>query len=241
MNRLQFFSVLLFLFIAGLFSCSGPAVDTSTGRDFVVLLDNSKSTPAHEDSLNKAFVRDFIGQLRFNDAIAVLLISEASFSNPQVVLEERLPYDDHPLQPDFLRERENLVSEWQQVARRLKLQAQKTDIVGALFFAQQILAQTQGQSWILFLSDMRQSSDVLNIENDKLIDVTRRLNEFESSGLPDLDGVNIVCLGVHTHGRKITPAYYNSLIEFWQQAFGRMGARLVTFQPGRNLDWMPAY
>jgi len=234
------------LFLITLIYFSGCTVSSeheTPSRLFIVLKDVSLSIPASEDSLDKAAIGDLLNRLVSGDEIVVLSITANSFANPQPLLQERLPADNHPLQANLLQAREDLCKTWAVKAQGLKLHARQSDVVGSLHYAQELLEQSSAEKFVIIFSDLRHSSATFNfiIEKERVIDVAKSLHKLEAAGLlPPLNQVKVACLGVHTSGKGMTPGYYRSLKEFWRAYFASTQAELITLQTGRSLDWLPA-
>ena len=105
------------------------------------------------------------------------------------------------------------------------------DIVG---YAALLFKQLKGEKYLIILSDMRHSCMTLNLEHVKMINVKKTLTILaQSRQLPDLDGIQVAMLGVHTYGIRGDPAYYCSLELFWWAFFKQAKASLLSFETTR--------
>lgn len=226
----------LVLLIGGcLIGCSSQDDISAASRTVIVLKDLSLSTPAHQDSLDNRFICNLLSQLGAGDKIYVVGITETSFTNPFMLLQGEIPLDRHPLQAKVLKAREALAKSWNERRRSLKLQARQTDIIGAMCYASLLFKNDPSEKLLIILSDMRQSSKVLNLERETVIDADQALARIKNAGfLPDLSNVNVAVLGVHTTGKRMSPGYYQSLEAFWQRFLTEAHAELLTFQTDRN-------
>jgi hypothetical protein len=203
----------------------------SPPRAVVVIKDLTSSTPGEQDSLNNAFISALLSQANSGDEVYVTGITDASFSKPLVILHGTLPEDRHPLKPKLLAAQQGIISEWKSKSRSLTRPYQASDVIGAVCHASLLLRGKSSEKWLVILSDMRNSSKELDIENVPEIDHEKSLSQLGAKGLiPSLTGVNVAVLGVHTTGKAISPMYYQSLENFWRGFFAKAHAELVTYQ-----------
>ncbi len=221
-------------FMASAFS-DKPA---STPRAVVVIKDLTSSTPGEQDSLNNEFISTLLGQSSSGDEVYVTGITDASFSKPLVILHGTLPEDRHPLKPKLLAAQQSIISEWKSKSRSLARSYKASDIIGAVYHAALLLRGKSSEKWMVILSDMRNSTPALDIENVPEIEREKSLSQLGEKGLiPNLTGVNVAILGVHTTGRAISPIYYQSLENFWRGFFEKAHAEVVTYQT--DTSWLP--
>jgi hypothetical protein len=221
-------------FIASAFG-GNPA---SPPRAVVVIKDLTSSTPGEQDSLNNAFISTLLSQAGAGDEVYVTGITDASFSKPLVILHGTLPDDRHPLKPKLLAAQQGIISEWKSKSRSATRPYKASDIIGAVYHASLLLRGKSSEKWLVILSDMRNSTRELDIENVPEIDREKSLSQLGAKGLiPNLTGVNVAILGVHTTGKAISPIYYQSLGNFWQGFFEKAHAEVVAFQP--DASWLP--
>ncbi len=221
-------------FIASAFS-GKPA---SPSRALVVIKDLTSSTPGEQDSLNNAFISTLLSQSSAGDEVYVTGITDASFSKPLVILHGTLPDDRHPLKPKLLAAQQSIISEWKSKSRYSARPYKASDVIGAIYHASLLLRSKSAEKWIVILSDMRNSTKELDIENTPEIDREKSLNQLGANGLiPNLTGVNVAVLSVHTTGKAISPIYYQSLENFWRGFFEKAHAEVVAYQA--DASWLP--
>lgn len=211
---------------------------TSPPRAVVVIKDLTSSTPGEQDSLNNAFISALLSQASAGDEVYVTGITDASFSKPLVILHSILPEDRHPLKPKLLAAQQSMISEWKSKSRSLSRPYKASDVIGAVCHASLLLRGKGSEKWLIILSDMRNSTKELDIENVPEIDREKSLSQLGTKGLvPNLTGFNVAILGVHTTGKAISPIYYQSLENFWRGFFEQAHAEVATFQT--DASWPP--
>jgi hypothetical protein len=210
----------------------------SPPRAVVVIKDLTSSTPGEQDSLNNAFIGTLLSQASAGDEVYVTGITDASFSKPLVILHGMLPDDRHPLKPKLLAAQQSMISEWKSKSRSSTRPYKASDIIGAVYHASLLLRGKESEKWMVILSDMRNSTKELDIENVPEIEREKSLGQLGAKGLiPNLTTVNVAVLGVHTIGKAISPIYYQSLENFWRGFFAKAHAEVVTFQA--DASWSP--
>ncbi|MGH7454293.1 MAG: hypothetical protein ACRENG_23260, partial [bacterium] len=221
-------------FIASAFSDKSA----SSPRAVVVIKDLTSSTPGEQDSLNNAFISTLLSQSSSGDEVYVTGITDASFSKPLVILHGTLPDDRHPLKPKLLAAQQSISSEWKSKSRSSTRPYKASDVIGAVYHASLLLRGKSSEKWMIILSDMRNSTKELDIENVPEIDREKSLGQLGAKGLiPNLTSVNVAVLSVHTTGKAISPIYYQSLENFWQGFFEKAHAEVVTYQA--DASWLP--
>jgi hypothetical protein len=210
----------------------------SSPKAVVVIKDLTSSTPGEQDSLNNAFISTLLSQSSAGDEVYVTGITDASFSKPLVILHGTLPDDRHPLKPKLLAAQQSIISEWKSKSRSAARPYKASDIIGAVYHASLLLRGKSSEKWLVILSDMRNSTKELDIENMPEIDGEKSLNQLGAKGLiPNLTGVHVAVLGVHTTGKTISPIYYQSLENFWRGFFESAHAEVVAYQT--DTSWLP--
>lgn len=216
--------------------CESDVAPKPESRSIVILKDLSLSTPSSEDHADNEFIGFLLAsQLKAGDRIHVLGITESGFANSMFIMQGEIPHDDHPLHAEILRARERLLKDWNAMVPSVNLRARKTDIVGAICYSSLLLKKGGADKWLIVLSDMRQSAGVLNLERAASVDVEQEIARLRDAGsLPDLGGVQVAVLGMHTHGKHMDPGKYQSLEAFWRKFFVSARVRSVTIQADRN-------
>ena len=221
-------------FIASAFG-GNPA---SSPKFVVVIKDLTSSTPGEQDSLNNVFISTLLSQARAGDEVYVTGITDASFSKPLVILHGTLPEDRHPLKPKLLAAQQSMISAWNSKSRALARPYKASDVIGAVYHASLLLRGKSSEKWLIILSDMRNSTKELEIENVPEIDREKSLSQLGAKGLiPSLAEVNVAILGVHTTGKAVSPIYYQSLENFWRGFFEKAHAEVATYQT--DASWSP--
>lgn len=236
MNRFKMIALALAGAALLAIGCESQNKQSQTARIIVVVIDLSSSMPLEQHLLDVQFVTELISCLQPGDELYVVALTAASFSAPMQIVHGRLPIDPDPFQIEFLRVREKLTTDWQKASQALELKSLISDVLGAIAYSALLFGRSSSERWLILLSDMRHSAAPVDIEKPTIIPVDACIDTVKNSGfLLQLTAVHVVALGVHTHGRRMTPQYYESLEMFWQRMFTDAGAELIAFRPGR--DW----
>jgi hypothetical protein len=176
-----------------------------------------------------------ITQLPPGTEIAVLAITDRSFSQPLILVRRELPRDKGPLQ--FLDRiavaKAQAASELRSVALSSRHSLPQTDIFGALTLAADILNKPSDRKVLILFSDMRQSTAELDFERAKAILPVQTLATATKLGmLAHLQGVEVYALGVDGAGKSF--AYWTSLHGFWEAYFQKAGASLKEYSALRD-------
>jgi len=216
-----------------------------TGRarasDTIIFLDISGSTRATDyKGAETEFDKNLRGietYLRSHaapgDSIRVLGLTESSFSKPFMISEAVIPKKKGRFGEVIARARLDLVKNLQ--GQDLQASAPATDIFGAVSLANILFMGTGAntEKRLLFFSDMRQCTHELNLEGAGEIDVDRAISRVKAMGLiPELTGVSVWCLGVHSSGRS--SSYWLSLKNFWIKYFAEARAKVVNYSMERR-------
>ena len=87
---------------------------------------------------------------------------------------------------------------------------------------------------LVILSDMRQATDVLNLEHQAMVQTSAALQQVANQKLlADLHSVDVYALGVDAAGTSV--GYWQSLRTFWTAYFVRAGARVKSYSLLREL------
>jgi hypothetical protein len=207
------------------------------GSEDIILLDTSGSvnvngykTTESEFKKNVMAIDSFIrNHVLPGDTLKVIAITECSFSSPYILLDGRISPEKGAFGEVLSREKLRLLKQWESLD--LKPIAKATDILGALNLTAILLSQKAGKKNLIILSDMRQCTKELNLENSKKIDVEKKLAQVKEL-IPNLKDVKVTCLGVHSAGKE--PFYWLSLKEFWAGFFREAKAELITFSMERR-------
>ena len=86
----------------------------------------------------------------------------------------------------------------------------------------------------MIFSDMRQATNMLDLERPTLVHKTEALqNVVKSNLIPDLYGVEVYALGVDASGKSVN--YWQTLRDFWIGYFALAGATVENYSILRQL------
>jgi hypothetical protein len=196
----------------------------------IVILDLSASTAANEFTRNVQAVEGIIERVPPETRLAVLGVTEASFSAPPLFVRTS-PQNAGRFGEHLGDWRASAIRAWRQVAGGLRPTAKGSDLLGALVRASSEFEESpRASKTLILLSDMRHVGRGLNLENGR---GRPALVSLEERGLvARLDGVQVWMLGVQTVGTDI--AQWRDLKAFWTEYFLKAGAHVKTFSPNRR-------
>jgi hypothetical protein len=134
------------------------------------------------------------------------------------------------------RKRQRLIRTWQRRIDHLQVGFSRTDILRALFLADQLFHERPSgeRNRLVIFSDMRQDTADLNLETDKTFDAGAALGRTQKKGLiAGLGNVEVYILGVDNAGKSI--AYWNRLREYWLEYFKKAEADVQSYTVLREL------
>src|SRR5262249_22896036 len=116
-------------------------------------------------------VSRLLAQVPPSARVVVLGITDKSFTQPYILLSERVTDDPGYFGERLAAAREELVRRWQRRSQSLAPQFKYTDILGALAMVEQIFAESpeHGRRILVILSDMRHHTADLDLESGKLV------------------------------------------------------------------------
>jgi hypothetical protein len=223
---------------------NNPQVSTSgQGTRIVVALDLTASVATSGYDGKTEFEKNVLGacalipRLSPGSHITVFGITDQSFSRPDVLLDREVPGDKGPLlfQDRTALAKARMADELKRVSL-IKPSYQHTDIFGILAIAADVLQGPTGSRKVLVIfSDMRNSTNDLDLERPATVSVREALRKAEQRHLVmHLTGVELYVLGVDGAGKSI--AYWNSLKEFWAEYFRKTGAGLKAYSALREVS-----
>jgi hypothetical protein len=177
-----------------------------------------------------------IGQLPAGSHLAVIAITDQSFSQPYMLLQSQLPPDKGPLLfvDRVAMARNMLASKLRGQLQSVKPRFRETDLFGALVVAASILGPLPGRKVLVIFSDMRQATGDLNLERPGSIAVAPSLRRAQTLKLvANLEGVEVYALGVDAEGRSV--GYWNSLRDFWTAYFNQARASVRAYSMLRDI------
>ena len=220
--------------LVALSACFDEGKQSGPPKTVKVLVDITKSTPPPLLQQYFDFVRDVIGRLQAQDRIQVFAITDAGFSRPQLLLKGTIPTDDRDLHPHILAARESLVKQWYAVVDTLTPRYNITDVFGTIAYASEIFKGEAGVKRLYVLSDCRNSTSALNLEDMDVIDVEQAMNRLADAGLIcDLRDVNLV-FGLHTSSKDVR--YHESMVRFLRAYADTTRANLVDIRVDLNFS-----
>ena len=204
--------------------------------DLVVLLDLSQSVAVKghdskaEFDKNVASVTNIMGALPAGSKVTVIGITDDSFATPYVIFSGELTGNEGYFKERLARGHAALAHAWQERSAQLAPSYRKTDILGALFVASEVFHESSAdRRKILFvLSDMRQATSALDVERQSMVQTSAALQQVANNKLfADLHGVDVYAEGVDGAGESI--GYWQSLHDFWEAYFAKVGATIVRY------------
>lgn len=202
----------------------------------VAIVDETASTTSPRACANHEYVGEVIKHLKPGDELSVVAVNDASFAKPEIFLHGRIPRDDHPLQFASNVARNNLARRWQTLSDSLIIRTKISDVFGSICLGSLLLQDKAGERWMIVTSDFRNSTAILNIETMPEIPIEAYMAQLRQHQLvPDLAGVKVAVLGVHTEG--VTLRYHTSLRLFIRAYFQAARAQLVAVRT--DLSWVP--
>jgi NADH:ubiquinone oxidoreductase subunit 6 (subunit J) len=169
-----------------------------------------------------------------NTKLTIIGITDASFSQPYILLSATVPDDPGYFGERLRAARNQLVSAWKVHSAMLEPKFTRTDVIGALMLARQIFKQAPANKVLVIFSDMRNNTTELDLESSPQVPSLSRILHGQSFAQAQLQGAEVVLLGVDDSGKSM--AYWESLREFWTEYLGNAGATLRSFSTLRDFD-----
>jgi hypothetical protein len=230
----------LLLLIVGFSFLAVRSVQAEDRLSEVVAIDLTQSVAVsgpdgtNEFQKNIDGVTRLLSQVPSGSRITVIGITDHSFAQPYVLLSARVPDDTGYFGERLTAARSQLIRAWKQRSSHLTASFQQTDILGALQLASEIFAQQPdpGHRTLVIFSDMRQSTQDLNLEAPKVVPSFATM--AKRCGTPSaLQNVQGYVLGAD--GANKSSAYWESLKRFWTDYFQNAGAVLQSYSVLRQL------
>jgi hypothetical protein len=201
-------------------------------RYFLVALDRTGSTE-HDRLENERAVLSIIDSLKPSDAIQIMLVTEATFSNPEYVISGQMPSRAGYFNEELRRSKLHLMNEFRGMAEKLSNERPATSLLdGIWMFARMCRENRDREKVMVLLSDMRQFGKGID-ENMITKDPDLTFSLVKSKGLiPDMKGVTVYVMGVSTAG--MTVEKWRNLEMFWRKFFANGGAKLMSYDMGRH-------
>jgi hypothetical protein len=232
--------LLLMLLVASLL---GHAETTPPSHiDLTILLDLSRSETVRghegkeEFAKNVQSITKIMSALPPGSKVSVVGITDDSFGTPLVILSGELGDDEGYFHERLAQGRTSLVHAWRKKSEPLTPSYKTTDILGSLLVASETLHQDpdNDQKMLVILSDMKQATTALNLENRRALSAPALLKQVKRAmPVADLHGVHVFVEGVDGAGETL--AYWNDLREFWREYFALSGATLERYTVLRDI------
>jgi hypothetical protein len=154
-----------------------------------------------------------------------------SFGQPSILMNAVISNDPGYFGERLTSARRRLANAWRERASQIEPTARKTDILGAALLASELFGRGQSTRRVLiFFSDMRNTTDGLNLEATHLVDPREALAKAERQDLvPDLNGAAVYVLGADA-GEASKQRWFR-VKQFWAGYFEKAGATLVRYSP----------
>ena len=180
---------------------------------------------------NLRAVPEIIKNLAPGTRLRIIGITDNSYSNPFLIINDTIPKDRGMLGETIARKKLYLIEKWNKLG--LEPRAKGTDIFGSINLISMLMRRDKGEKELYILSDMRNTVGI-NLEFLPLVD-EETFRKVEEIGLiPDLNGVRVWIMGVSVCGKSL--GYWLSLEKFWRRFFERAGAEVMTFTMERHID-----
>lgn len=206
------------------------------GLDVVVALDLSQSEAVRgydartEFQKNVDAVTQILAGLPAGARVNVIGITDASFATPYVILSGQIASDPGYFHERLANGRAALIGAWRARSARLGPRYPQTDILGAMLVASEIFHEAPKgcRKVLIVLSDMKQATPTLNMENQAVVQTKVAMQQVEKTKqLSTLNGVHVFVEGVGDAGETV--AYWKSLQEFWLEYLARAGATVERY------------
>jgi hypothetical protein len=208
-----------------------PLSRGQTHENMVVAIDLTASVAVtgpdgkSEFQKNVDAVTGVLAQVPAASSVTVIGITDHSFAQPYILMSARTGADPGYFGERLASARSQLVHAWRLKGAHLEPRFHRTDILGALQLATQILAgmPDPAKKVLVIYSDMRQNTQELDLESPRQVSSFSVLASL-CGPLPALRGVEVSVMGADDARR--TNAYWNSLQQFWAAYYLRAGANL---------------
>jgi hypothetical protein len=201
-------------------------------RYFLTALDRTGST-AYDRLQNERAVLKVVDSLQPCDKIDILLVTEATFSNPEHMITGEMPSKAGYFKEELRRRKIHLMNEFRSKAEKLSNERPATALIdGIWMFARMCQEHRNHEKNLILLSDMRQFTKALD-EDVITQNVNAAFSKVKSEQLiPDMKGINVYVMGVSTAG--MTVQKWRKLEMFWKKFFAAAGANLKSYDMGRH-------
>jgi len=200
--------------------------DTVVGID-VSLSEKRTSVTGHASlERRKKAIEGIVQVLEPGEKFFVVAVTASTCVDPWVILSARLNEKPGYFKERLKRDRAIITASWRKTAKKLKLFARQTDLLGFFHIAGELLAKSTNKK-IFVLSDGMHCTADLNLEKvpQKPTDFTQRILKIVP--ISPLKDAEVTFLGAG--GSGITRAHLNALKFFWKTFIERSGGTLERF------------
>jgi hypothetical protein len=237
----------LLVAVFGVLLCGVGHANAAEDRlDLIVAIDLTQSVAVAGPDRKTEFQKNVEGVSRVlaevpaGTQVTIIGITDHSFAQPYILMSARTSAD-----PGYFGERLNaarsqLVRGWKLRSAHLEAHFKRTDILGALELASQILSPQKvgDRRALVIFSDMRQNTAELNLESPSVVPSYAALAR-RCGALPSLQNVHVYVLGADGSGRS--DEYWRSLRAFWTDCFCYSGGVLQSYLILREFPKAPNY
>jgi hypothetical protein len=218
-----------------------PSARAEERATIIVAVDLSQSVkgegPDRKSDFQKnvAAVSRFLGTVPPSSRVVVVGITDKSFAEPYILLSGRVTDDAGHFGERLAAARAQLIQQWKRRSAELKPQFECTDILGMLFVAERLFAESPKDRHLLVIfSDMRHHTLDLDLESPALVPRFSTVRKHSQVSSARLENAEVYIAGVDNAGKTI--AYWQSLRAFWSDYFQSAGARLQGYSALRELS-----
>lgn len=228
--------IVIFLIVVGVIVFLFPMA--AKGAEYIIAIDVSKSVTVkdheggQEFNKNIASIADFIIALDPGDSVKIIAISDKSFTNSQIYINETISSNNGLFGEIPAKDKVRIQEKWSSL--KIRPSAPWTDIFGAMNLASILFTDRKDEKVLIIYSDMRQSDQIVDLEKSGIINIGKAMETVSRKNLvPDLHDVEVHCLGVHSAKKSLQ--YWQSLKRFWQTYFEQSKAVLKTYTIERRI------
>jgi|GEM_PF-5428650 len=227
--------VALIMLLVFIILAKAMAAETTVG-----LLDLTASSEAKDYSgknsfdLNKKAVTAFIQGIKPGQSFHLVGVTESSFTRPFIIFQARAKTEPGYFKEIIAQERKRILEEWAKTSKELKPESKKSDYLGAIRLAEDLLNNKHGteQRSLFIFGDMLLCTEQLDLEKAGKIDEKFIREALSRIHIPDLKGVTVRIYGAG--GRD--EGHYDGIERFWTAYFQAAGAKLETYSKLREVQ-----
>jgi hypothetical protein len=167
-----------------------------------------------------------LGSIEAGSRIAVIGITQDSFSSPYIVLKAETSADPGYFGERLASAQRQIRRAWRGRAEHLTATAPGTDLLGAIRFANELFGAgpPDSRKILVLCSDMRHVTRGLNLETPRMVAAATMLTVQQKNLVANLAGVTVYVVGANADERRV--GEWESLKAFWMAYFQKAGATL---------------